>query len=66
MFRIEQGAYASENAYWTSHSLLAMIDQLPDGDKAPLLTQVRNLENVYRELSDIYQASKGDTDIPLA
>ena len=66
VFAIENGAYTRTNDYWTSHSLLAMIDQLPDGDKAPLLTQVRNLENVYRELSDIYQASKGDTDIPLA
>lgn len=66
VFRIDNGAYARENAYWTSHSLLAMADRLPAEERAPLLARVRTLENVYRELSDTYQASKGETDIPLA
>ena len=66
VFQIENGAYARKNAYWTSHSLLAMINKLPEEGRAPLLARVRALEGVYRELSDTYQASKGDTDIPLA
>lgn len=66
VFRIDGGAYARENAYWTSHSLLAMINKLPEEGRAPPLARVRALEGVYRELSDTYQASKGDTDIPLA
>ncbi|NNE83536.1 MAG: nucleoside deaminase [Alphaproteobacteria bacterium] len=66
VFRIENGDYAHQNAYWTSHGLLALVDQLPDDQQAPLLTRVRDLETTYRELSDIYQASKGGADIPLA
>ena len=66
VFRIDNGAYASQNAYWTSHSLLDMVGRLPGEAQAPLLAKVRTLEGVYGELSDTYQASKGDTDIPLA
>ncbi len=65
VFRIDKGAYAHENTYWTSHSVLAMIDALPAEAQAPLLARVRTLEETYRELSDTYQASKGDTEIPL-
>ena len=66
VFRIENGDYARQNAYWTSHGLLALVDQMPEDEQAPLLARVRDLEATYRELSDIYQASKGGADIPLA
>ena len=66
VFRLDDGAYARTNAYWTSHSVGALIDRLPAAAQAPLRKRVQGLEGVYRELSDTYQASKGDSDIPLA
>ncbi|NKB48519.1 MAG: nucleoside deaminase [Alphaproteobacteria bacterium] len=66
VFKIDNGAYGRTNAYWTSHSLLALVDELPEAAQASLLARVQALEGVYRDLSDTYQASKGDTDIPLA
>ena len=66
VFRVDDGDYARANAYWSSHSVLDLIGRLPAAVQAPLLARVKNLDAVYRELSATYQASKGDTDIPLA
>ena len=66
VFRLDTGSYARTNAYWTSHGINAMIDQLPAAEQAPLRARVETLEGIYRQLSDTYQASKGDSDIPLA
>jgi tRNA(Arg) A34 adenosine deaminase TadA len=66
VFRLDNGAYARTNAYWTGHSVDALIDRLPAAAQAPLRARVDALAGIYRELSDTYQASKGDSDIPLA
>ena len=66
VFRLDKGGYARTNAYWTSHGVNAMIDQLPAAEQAPLQARVETLEGIYRQLSDTYQASKGEADIPLA
>ena len=66
VFRLDNGSYARTNAYWTSHGVNTMIDQLPAAEQAPLQARVETLEGIYRQLSDTYQASKGASDIPLA
>ena len=66
VFSLDKGGYARTNAYWTSHSVNTLIDQLPAAEQAPLQARAEALEGIYRELSDTYQASKGDSDIPLA
>lgn len=66
VFRIRDGAYARENAYWRSHALRDMIEDLPEAERPALQARVRGLEQTYRALSEAYQATKGETDIPLS
>jgi len=65
VFRIENGDYARENAFWRSHAITDMIDALPASETDPLRQRVAALEAVYDDLSKIYQRGKGDADIPL-
>lgn len=66
VFRIDNGAYARENAFWNSHNVLDLVAHLPAAEQAPLLARAKNLAAIYRELSDTYQATKDGSDIPLA
>lgn len=66
VFRIENGAYARENAYWTSHGLPRMIESLPTAEQEPLRARIEAIAAVYRELSEAYQARKESSGIPLA
>ena len=65
VFKCDHGEYARENYYWKSYSLLGMIDACDDETKRGFQTRVDQLKSVYDEMSDIYQQSKGDADIPL-
>ena len=62
VFRIENGDYARENAFWRSRG----IDELVDGENAEVKERFARLRGLYDELSSIYQASKGESDIPLS
>lgn len=66
VFRIEDGNYARDNAYWTGRGIPHMIDILPDAEQAPLRAQVQAIEAIYQELSDAYQAAKESSGIPLS
>ena len=61
VFRIENGDYARENAFWRSRS----IDDLIGGKSEHLKGRIRHLRSLYDELSCVYQASKSGSDIPL-
>jgi tRNA(Arg) A34 adenosine deaminase TadA len=61
VFRIENGGYARQNAFWTSRGL----DELAGADAA-LLSRIAGLKARYDALSAVYQASKADNDIPLS
>ena len=62
VFRIENGDYARENAFWRSRS----IDDLIGSEGEDLRRRIRDLEALYDELSSVYQASKEGSDIPLS
>ena len=66
VFRIENGAYARDNAFWTSHSLPNMIESLSAAEKQPLRARVEAIAAIYRELSETYQAKKESSGIPLS
>ncbi|MBZ0217115.1 MAG: nucleoside deaminase [Fimbriimonadaceae bacterium] len=66
VFGVENGDYERSNAFWTSHDIRSMIAGIPPSDRTELTGQVRALQQIYGELSDTYQASKGDADIPLS
>ena len=61
VFRIENGDYARENAFWRSRS----IDDLIGGESEDLKGRIRRLLSLYDGLSSVYQASKRGSDIPL-
>lgn len=65
VFDVKDGNYVRRNAFWTSHSLVDMIAGLPGAEQETLRERVQSLMTAYAELSDIYQESKSNTDIPL-
>lgn len=66
VFKIENGDYARQNAFWQSHNLNTMITQLPENEITKLSNRVKKISMIYDELSNVYQKSKGDADIPLS
>ena len=61
VFRVENGDYARENAFWRSRS----VDDLIGGDGGDLKDRIGRVRALYDELSSVYQASKEGSDIPL-
>jgi tRNA(Arg) A34 adenosine deaminase TadA len=66
VFGVEGGHYRATNAYWTSHSIPEMVAAAPEPTRETLQAQEQRIRVRYAELSDEYQLSKGDNDIPLA
>jgi len=62
VFRIENGDYARENAFWQSRS----IDDLIGGESDDLKRRIERLRSLYDALSSVYQESKTGSDIPLS
>ena len=61
VFRIENGDYARENAFWRSRA----VDELIGSESPDLSGRVSRLRTLYDELSALYQGSKDESDIPL-
>jgi tRNA(Arg) A34 adenosine deaminase TadA len=58
--------YNRSNAFFTSHSVQAMIAGLDRSTKERLVERVDNLNAVYNDLSADYQKDKGKKGIPLS
>lgn len=65
VFKVENGDYFHDNYYWKSHDLVKLVDGYQGELKRSFLDRIENLKAVYAEMSDVYQSSKGDADIPL-
>jgi tRNA(Arg) A34 adenosine deaminase TadA len=65
IFRCPDGAYAAANAYWTSYYLPDLAEQGGDDERAKWQEQIAHLRSAYGGLSDRYQDSKRESDIPL-
>jgi tRNA(Arg) A34 adenosine deaminase TadA len=65
VFRLEPGGYRAENAYWTSYALRKLARELPEPARREAEARIDRIAKIYDELSEAYQASKGDNDIPL-
>ncbi len=66
VFGIDGGKYQASNAYWTSYSIPELINAEPEPARDHLLQQEQRIRFRYAELSDQYQLTKGDNDIPLS
>lgn len=65
VFRCDRGNYARDNPYWKSEDVVAGIEKLPPGERNVLMERVEHLRNIYDDLSQRYQATKGMGSIPL-
>ncbi len=65
VFTLDAGGYAKTNEYWSSADLMDLIAACGEEAKAGFLVRADALKRTYAKMSDIYQANKGDTEIPL-
>jgi tRNA(Arg) A34 adenosine deaminase TadA len=65
VFTLDPGGYNAQNAYWKSCSLRKLVRQLPEADRQRLEERVARISATYDRLSETYQVSKAENDIPL-
>ncbi len=65
VFKQEPGGYARSNSYWNGYRMQDLIDSCSDIDRRKFLRRIEKLKIIYAEMSEIYQQSKADSDIPL-
>jgi len=66
VFNLEPGEYARQNAFWTSHGIVAWIENTaPDKYRESLLNTVAKIKARYANASMLYQSGKSDNAIPL-
>jgi tRNA(Arg) A34 adenosine deaminase TadA len=65
VFGLEPGGYRRQNAFWNSFAIADLVETEDDTLKAALKEQTARIKARYDALSDSYQSSKGDNDIPL-
>ena len=66
VFKHEPGGYARQNTYWTAYSVVDLINNCDAKTQAEFLERVGKIKKTYAEMSDIYQANKGEAkNIPL-
>lgn len=65
VFGVEDGNYRHTNAFWTGRSIRDLIEAEPEPLRSRLLEQDRCIRDVYAGLSQQYQDSKVDNDIPF-
>ena len=66
LFGLEPGGYRRTNAFWTAYSIPALIDSEDEPLRTRLRAQADHIRTRYAGLSQQYQESKGDNDIPLS
>lgn len=65
VFTLEPGGYNAENAFWKSYALPALAAALPAADAEAVKARTATLAAAYAALSERYQNSKAENDIPL-
>ena len=66
LFGLEPGGYRRTNAFWTAYSIPALVDSAAEPLRGQLRERAQAIRDRYQALSQQYQKSKGDNDIPLA
>jgi len=65
VFTLDPGGYNAENAYWKSFALRRLARELPETERQATEARIAAIAKTYDDLSETYQASKADNDIPL-
>lgn len=66
LFGLEPGGYRRSNAFWTAYALADLVESEDEPLRSELRAQTSRIKERYAALSDLYQESKGDNDIPLS
>ena len=66
LFGLEPGGYRRSNAFWTAYALADLVESEDEPLRSELRAQTSRIKERYVALSDRYQESKGDNDIPLS
>jgi tRNA(Arg) A34 adenosine deaminase TadA len=66
VFKLPDGDYRAENAFWRAQSLSSLIAEAPEDERAALERREGAIRAAYDDLSAQYQATKGENEIPLA
>lgn len=66
VFGVDGGEYRASNAFWTAYSIPELVNAQSEPQRDHLLAQEQRIRVRYAELSDQYQLSKADNDIPLS
>lgn len=66
VFGVDDGAYQRSNAFWTASSIADLVESEPDPLRTQLRAQDQRIRDRYQALSEQYQQTKGDNDIPFA
>ena len=65
VFGLEPGGYNRHNAFWNSFAIADLVLSEDEPLRADLKAQSTRIKAAYASLSESYQASKSDNDIPL-
>ena len=66
VFNCPDGRYTRKNDYWCCWGIQELIGQVAGAERKELEARIAVLRKTYDELSEVYQASKGQgADIPL-
>jgi tRNA(Arg) A34 adenosine deaminase TadA len=65
VFCLVDGGYRRSNAFWTAYSIHELVESEDEPLRSQLRQQEQRIRDVYTALSEQYQDSKGDNDIPL-
>lgn len=66
VFGLEPGGYRRSNAFWTAYSIPALVDAEPEPARGELRALQQRITQRYAALSQQYQDTKSDNDIPLS
>jgi tRNA(Arg) A34 adenosine deaminase TadA len=66
VFGLDPGGYRRTNEFWTAYSITDLIESEDEPLRGELQAQRERIRERYAALSDAYQESKGDNDIPLS
>jgi tRNA(Arg) A34 adenosine deaminase TadA len=65
VFGVEDGAYRRSNAFWTAYAIADLVASEAEPLHAQLHARDQSIRVRYRALSEAYQLTKGDNDIPF-
>jgi tRNA(Arg) A34 adenosine deaminase TadA len=65
VFGVDDGGYRRSNAFWTAYSIAALVEIEAEPLRTKLREQDRRIRDAYAALSEQYQRSKGDNEIPF-